>query len=224
MKRKHTRNPRVIYPRGTRLLNVKEYVDEIAFEENKDINFDKVSYMSRDKIWWRCKKCNSIYEMAPSNRMMGKGCPYCAGSRVNKTNSMASKYPEVLEHWDWDLNTVLPDEIVAGQSKRRIQLKCPKCKRRYESSSQCWILAKEKCPYCRRHMESILDYERSLAQLYPTLIQEWDFSKNDADPAHMAALSTKEMYWRCYECGKTWKAQIRQRVNGKRRCPNCYPI
>lgn len=222
MKRKHTRNPRITYPRGTRLLDVKEYINEIAFEENKDIDFKKISYMSRDKIWWRCDKCKSLYEMSPSSRMIGKKCPYCAGKRVNETNSLANKYPEVLEHWDYDLNTMLPDKVLAGDIYKKVHFKCPKCKRRYRASISGWIRAKEHCPYCRDHIDAILNYENSLVCKYPMLILDWNFSKNDADPAHMSPSSLKEMYWRCSRCGESWKAQIRMRVNGRKKCPNCY--
>lgn len=223
MKRKHTRNPRVIYPRGTKLLNVKEYVDEIAIEENKGVDFDKLTYMDRNKIWWKCNKCNSLYEMSPSSRMIGKACPYCAGKRVNATNSLEGKYPEVLDHWDWDLNVVLPNKILAGEIYKKINFICPKCKRRYKTSVSGWIKAKECCPYCRDHIYAVLKYENSLAGKYPMLIMDWDFSKNNEDPAHMSPSSLKEMHWRCSSCGETWKAQVRMRVNGRKKCPNCYP-
>jgi len=48
-----------------------------------------VTLKSGVKVWWLCQKRHS-YEMAVCERTRGRGCPYCAGRRVNKDNCLAS--------------------------------------------------------------------------------------------------------------------------------------
>lgn len=66
-------------------------------DKNKKTPFE-YTYGSGDAVWWYCFKCKSVYDMPIYLRgNMGCGCPYCAGKRVNHTNSLFVTNPEVAK-------------------------------------------------------------------------------------------------------------------------------
>ncbi len=64
--------------------------------------------------------------------------------------------------------------------------------------------------------------DRSLAEIAPYLIAEWDYEKNfGLKPESVPAHSAIKAWWRCKECGYSWKAVVASRVRGNG-CPACY--
>jgi very-short-patch-repair endonuclease len=71
-------------------------------------------------VWWKCKYGHTWQSIIKS-RSQGSGCPTCAknnaGDRVRKWSlrkagqSFAEAYPEILEEWDYQKNTLQPTEI-----------------------------------------------------------------------------------------------------------------
>lgn len=52
-------------------------------------------------MWWICPKCASAYSSSACDRTTyGVSCPYCAGRKVNETNSLASLRPDLSSEWD----------------------------------------------------------------------------------------------------------------------------
>ena len=63
--------------------------------------------------------------------------------------------------------------------------------------------------------------EKSLANLAPNLLVDWDYEKNTAIPPELIpALSSKKVWWKCNMCGNEWQASAAHRFNG-RGCPEC---
>lgn len=91
--------------------------------ENKKTPFEHL-YGSEEFVWWNCSDCDSEYEMMIVHRTRQNcGCPYCAGKRVNKTNSLWTTHPEVAKL------LVNPDRghnITSGRSTRE-KFKCNEC-------------------------------------------------------------------------------------------------
>lgn len=75
-------------------------------ERNAPLTPKTVSYGSKKKLWWHCRKGHS-WQAAVYNRSAGAGCPYCAGKAVmhdrkslysrNKRNSRAILCPDAFE-------------------------------------------------------------------------------------------------------------------------------
>jgi len=75
-------------------------------ERNAPLTPKTVSYGSKKKLWWHCRKGHS-WQAAVYNRSAGSGCPYCAGKAVmhdrkslysrNKRNSRAILCPDAFE-------------------------------------------------------------------------------------------------------------------------------
>ena len=75
------------------------------------------------KFWWICP-LGDEYETSISNRVGGKGCPYCAGKKANQRNSVAALRPDLVAEWEPELNGgLLPTDFVTG-SDQKITWKC----------------------------------------------------------------------------------------------------
>lgn len=59
-----------------------------------------------------------------------------------------------------------------------------------------------------------------LKTLYPTLILDWDFKKNEKSPDEFLPHSRQKVSWMCHKCGYEWNAYIYSRTAGNG-CPAC---
>lgn len=72
--------------------------------------------------------------------------------------------------------------------------------------------------------------KKSMAELRPDLLEEWDYTKNgDLSPYSLPYGTSKKVWWICKTCQNSWEAQVRHRVkrflDGKviygTGCPKC---
>lgn len=98
------------------LKDNKELVEKYDFEKNREagIEFETLTARSSAKVWWKCKECGNSWfaTIASQNDTIKHGCPYCSGRLVikGKTDLMSQK-PEIVNEWDFEKNTITPDEI-----------------------------------------------------------------------------------------------------------------
>ena len=104
------------------LCDNEELVSKYDFEKNNDVDFYSLKARSSKKVWWKCYACNNSWyaTIASQNDKIKHGCPYCSGRMVVKgKNDLLSRYPSVVrEWWDYEKNTVEPDEISIASSKK----------------------------------------------------------------------------------------------------------
>jgi rubrerythrin len=89
-------------------------------DKNGSLLPSHVTYGSQKYVWWICKKCNHEWEAKIHNRTIGgTGCPYCAGHKHHKENSLGVLYPESLEEWHPTKNgDMTPFDVTKGTSKK----------------------------------------------------------------------------------------------------------
>jgi hypothetical protein len=96
-------------------------------KEFSNKNLKKTNEISRgtsDKYWWNCDECRSEYDMDVVKRTgSGIGCPYCSGHRVNHTNCLATKYPELASEWHPSKNKQTSKEVTSS-SRKKVWWKC----------------------------------------------------------------------------------------------------
>lgn len=106
---------------------------------------------SNKYAWWLCPKgSDHIWKSKIEDRTRyGKGCPFCHGKRVSKTNSLASRYQHVAKEWHSDLNGDLLPSAVTAFSRKKVWWQCR------VDSSHVWQAAISNrtgngsgCPYC----------------------------------------------------------------------------
>lgn len=134
---------------------------EVALEwhptKNEKLLPTEVTLHSNRKIWWICSTCGTEWQTSVHNRAIGHSCPKCRvekqkqnanQNRLKKNGSLADTHPLLISEWDFEKNTMLPTEIVAGSAKKA-WWKCSKCGHEWQAV----IHTRSKgvgCPNCYR--------------------------------------------------------------------------
>ena len=187
-----------------------DLAEEWNWEKNGELTPSDVTCGSNKKVWWMCKYGHE-WMASINNRNRGTGCPYDAGKKVHKNNSLATLRPDLAEEWNYKKNRDLtPSDVTCGSDKKVWW----KCRNGHE-----WEATVDKrnrgrkCPFCSK--------AKSLATVKPELAIEWNHEKNgDLTPNDVTCGSKKKVWWKCKE-GHEWEASIDNRNRGTR-CPKCW--
>ncbi len=135
---------------------------------------------------------------------------------IEKENSLASKYPEIANQWNYEKNLSLKPEMIMPSSNKKIWWKCSE-----GHEWQATIANRNSgngCPYCSGRLA--VKGKNDLQILNPDLANEWDFEKNgDLKPEDFTANSGIKVWWKCSK-GHEWQARITDRNKGQC-CPYC---
>jgi len=121
-----------------------QLVNEWHPSKNGNLTPKDVTPKSNKKAWWQCKKGHE-WEAVISSRSKS-GCPYCAGNRVTRETSLATKKPNLAQEWHPTKNGKLtPEDITSGSNKKVWWL----CKRGHEWEAVIYSRSNGNgCPYC----------------------------------------------------------------------------
>lgn len=177
---------------------------------------------SNKDVWWTCPKdAGHDYAASPAARFRGNGCPYCAGKKVNASNSVAGTKPLLASEWD-PANDRRPEDVAAGSDYAAAWL----CR---TDATHRWIAAVSSrpahgagCPFCagkRPTDRNRLDLNR------PTLAMQWHPTKNgDLTPADVTTGSNRRVWWICpQDSTHVWCVQVRARAVDGDGCKWCAP-
>ncbi|MBO4496448.1 MAG: zinc-ribbon domain-containing protein [Clostridiales bacterium] len=188
--------------------------DQWNWEKNS-ISPNSVTSGSHKNVWWKCSEGHEWMAEIKS-RQNGNGCPFCAGQRVIPgENDLLTMAPEIAEEWNYEKNKDLLPSMICEKSNRTVWWKCSEghewqakvCNRRNG----------RKCPYCSNR--KVLRGYNDFATVYPTLAEEWDYSKNILFPTDLIAGAHKKVWWKC-KYGHSWNAYVDSRVQ-EHGCPYC---
>ena len=174
---------------------------------------------SNSKVWWKCDRGHE-WLCTVSHRNEGTGCPYCSNKKVlTGYNDFATVYPELLKEWDYEKNNELgiyPDKIVFGTEKK-VYWKC--------SKNHSWMslvnsrIRGHGCPVCAN--QKVLIGYNDLVTLYPKLVKEWNYEKNNGLlPTEIVGSSNKKVWWKC-DKGHEWEDKVYNRSKKNYGCPIC---
>ena len=187
------------------------------YEKNYPTKPSEIKAGSQVKYWWTCEKGHS-YQATPNSRTASNcGCPYCSGKSVLEGyNDLATTNPEMLTLWDFEKNTVSPQSVSKG-SPAEVWWKCShnhSWKKRINSQ-----VLYNSCPICecRELVVGIND----LSTTHPELTKEWDYEKNNCLPTQVTRTHNKYVWWKCADCGFSWKQKVNARVRAGIGCPRC---
>lgn len=210
---------------------------------NGDLDPYKLGQHTHRKVWWRCRECGHEWQSSPNERTSaGRGCPACGrrrsvaatvarnrSLRVARERSIAVVRADLLEEWHPTKNGDLDPFTVAAGSERRVWWRCstPDCGREWQAVVGDRAKRGLGCRACayRRAAErrARADAARSLAALYPHLLDEWHPIRNgDLDPYAIKPGSERRLWWHCSYCGRDWQAPPMSRRHSPRGgCPTC---
>jgi len=182
--------------------------------KNGDLTPFDVFPKSGRKVWWICEYGHE-WEARIAGRSNGKGCPYCSGHKLGKTNCLSANFPEVAKEWHPKKNGDLTPFDVMQKTDRKVWWLC-KFGHKWKAAVSSRVNGRG-CPYCAGQRAT---KENNFAVKSPHLISEWHAKKNgDLTPYDFLPKSDKEIWWLCKK-GHEWKAQIKKRTRGDN-CPFC---
>lgn len=206
-----------------------ELLDEWDYERNNGLLPESLSIGSNKKVWWKCKKCGSSFTTSIGRKIEYSNCPYCSAKKVNETNSLEKRFPNLMKYWDKEKNFgILPSKLYYN-SKKNVWWICESCGLSYKMPVCSRIKAKTNyCSNCKhkhigdKNRLNSLNENNTLLKCFPEIAKDWDYVKNNPwKPDDFTIGSGKKVWWKCKKCGNEWQATIYNRTNGTR-CPNCY--
>lgn len=193
-------------------------------DRNTVVPTDVKMKSSTVKVWWRCPK-NPVhtYDATPADRARGNGCPYCAGKRVDATNSVAGRAPHLLAEWDHEHNDRSPKEVAAGSDYRAHWICAKDPEHRWQATAASRVTLGVGCNICGGKTPG--NHNRFDLHAPAFLVTQWHPTRNgDLRPEHVTVSSNKMVWWRC-DRGHEWEARIRDRTGSRPTgCPMCAPV
>jgi hypothetical protein len=191
--------------------------------ENGELTPKDVVPGSQKKVWWRCNRNpKHEWEAVVSGRNSGNGCPYCAGRKIDDSNSLFSKNPEASRLWHPLKNKDLTPHDVAPNSHKRVWCQCD-IHPEHEWQILVSNLNKGRgCPTCAKTIRKKRALETKNKKSYEKL-------KNIAKEKSGEILSEKFLgnrenhEWRCIN-GHTFTMKPRRVIEQGAWCPDCENI
>ena len=177
------------------------------------------SYGSNYSAWWQCEKDERHEWQMPIKLRTGQnqGCPYCSGTRVSASNSIANQRTDLLRLWDYVLNDIAPDQVSIG-SHRIVWWHCP---HKGGHSYQMAVKAKAGGGGCAVCSGNQVVPQLSFGALYPEQAQYWDKSNNgELGPFQVTPFSGRRVFWSC-EHGHRWQLPVAKMTVNRRGCLEC---
>lgn len=206
-------------PEGESLMDHHAWVADVWSPENS-LGPDAYHKKSHHVAKWICAtNPGHLYEAKIADRARSgrTGCPFCKGPRISFERSLASLKPIVALQWDKDKNG--KDASVVGASSDKKGWFICSAGHSYERRIASTKENTNNCTHCRLEAEK----DKSLVQLFPFLLQDWDYPKNEAiglDAQTVSALAqSRNAHWKCCKCEHEWEAQVQSRTRTKTRCP-----
>jgi hypothetical protein len=87
--------------------------------KNGETTTNDITKGSDKKYWWLCES-NHSYLCSVSNKVLGRGCPYCSGQKIykDKSNSLLITHPDIAQEWHPTKNgKLLPEHVTSGSSR-----------------------------------------------------------------------------------------------------------
>ena len=214
-----------------KIYGFKDKYPELYNHVHKDslALFDKPFVGSKQMVKWVCDKGPdhvweselgkkiSSYNHAHKCKSVGRmislvTCLYCLGRKVSVTNSLATKFPEIANEWDYEKNEgITPKDVTYGSSKL-YWWTCPNDpSHHYLASCNDRTYSHRTCPYCNG-ME--LCATNSLAVKYPEIARQWDAEKNGSlTPDQILPSYTGKVWWKCdNHPNHSWECAVNLRV------------
>ena len=217
---------------GIRLIRIKETKDKECvvgdvIYHKANFKFMGVSYVMTHIGEFLSKICGRLISF-DVNLARDKGTIIQSYEVDREEESLEKLFPYVAAKWDYSKNGGALPRMFTAKSGHRAWWKCPTCGNEWygpiehQTNGKC--AHNNRCPRCIRAKNLAgLASGYSLKTLHPEIAQEWDESRNEGLRADMVTPGSKRVvWWRCSQCGKSWKSSIKARViNGQCGCRAC---
>ena len=186
-------------------------------ERNLPLTPQSISYGSKRKVWWVCKKGHA-WSAQVKSRVAGSGCPVCSNREIRPAeNDLASRFPELAGQWHPSKNGTLTPDAVAPGTSRKVWWRCEKG-HEWQASVASRVSGCG-CPVCSGRQ--VVAGENDLASSFPAIAAQWHPTKNRAlTPQQVTPSSNRKVWWSCKE-GHAYQAVVAIRTMRGDGCPYC---
>ena len=205
------------------LADYPELLLQLHPDNNPNLAPESLSYGSNIKLHWRCDVADDhVWQASVKERAAnGRGCPFGAGKRVSKSNSLRSIHPDLAAMWHPTKNgEVTPDDVTAGSGKK-FWWKCGEGDdHEFEAQPVALKEGRASCPYCNGRK---IGNDNNLKHYFPEIAKEWHPIKNDMlQPDAVYFKSTKKVWWQCsVHDSHEWQMTVNNRTMNGQKCPYC---
>ncbi|MBP2386339.1 zinc-ribbon domain-containing protein [Paeniglutamicibacter kerguelensis] len=192
---------------------------EWDWDANKDVTPYTVSLGSNKKVGWRCGQGHPYSAYIANRTAHDTGCPYCASKAVLAGyNDIPTTHPQLASLWDEHANGNLKiTEISAGNSAKKIRLRCPKG-HRFTRTPAKLVATEGRCPVCFGRV--LVPGLNDVATLRPDAAEWWHPTKNGKlTPKQVKPKSERNVWWLCPERHEFQRTVVYQCSRKKLTCP-----
>jgi len=204
---------------------------------------------SETKVWWQCPvKLEHVYEtMVYSRTGAGSGCHFCSGHKLDPSNSLQMKFPELAAELHPTMNGGLKAIDVSYGSKLDAWWMCRRDKtHEWPEPVYHRTQHQSECPYCSGyyltdenrfstcHPEIAAEFHPTKnRKLWPELQGSWRPNQNrrvppkaretnrKLRPSDLSVNSHEYVWWKCRARDHVWQAVVADRVRYQSGCPIC---
>jgi hypothetical protein len=150
---------------------------EWDWEKNNELGIDPTTILYGNRSiepYWKCENGHS-WRICVADRAAGHGCPYCSNKKILiGYNDLATTHPHLLDEWDYEKNTILPTEIIAGNKTIDIWWKC-KCGNSWKAHVYDRSIGGG-CPECARRQKTSYPEQKlfhHIKQYFPDAVNSY---------------------------------------------------
>lgn len=128
-----------------------------------------------------------------------------------------TEYTRFLDEYDINKNIIPVNLAKAYNNKEKYWWYC----KEHDYSWQDYPDNRMKCPTPPCCSGKRATKTNNFAVLFPELLKDWDYAKNEDDPYNILPGTHKRVYWKCHLCGHEWSTKLYSRTNQTADCPEC---
>ena len=157
-----------------KLPEVKKFWD---YEKNYPLTPSDVSYGSKEKCWLKCEKKHSFETVVGriKSKFGNKSsfCTICSGHKVIHETSFGSRFPQLLNEWDFEKNDEINPFTLPTTIIKDFWWVCSKCNNSFKQRLANRTIQKSGCPKCaeKKRKKTMLEVALNRRKKYMSLRQ-----------------------------------------------------
>lgn len=214
-------------------IELGEALNEYWDWEKNTVNPYCISKYSHLKVWIKCtnpdvsyinkipyKNYHKSYEVSVASFSNGTRCPYCNSFASHKTHHMDSfahyhiinTDTDFLEKYWSNKNTLDPWEL-SHNSSNHVWIICQENEYHGDYFIACYTFTTGvRCGKCHPNCGNTHEFD-SIGYLYPELVMNWNYDKNEYTPFEVPPNSSKKFWFTCANCGSDYQIRPNNLVN-----------
>lgn len=208
-----------------------------CFSDKNDKRPHEIAFWSRKKYIFKCDVCHHEIHQQIVGVTSGKAwCGFCANRRlcpleedclVCYQKTFAHHSPEKALCWNYEKNTLWPDEVVYG-SGSKFWFTCSKCKHDFQQTLD-KVTRKDNrwCAFCYNFRlcpvprDCSTCFQKTFAGKYPEKARCWSETRNKLRADQVVFGSRSKFWFKCDECEHEFRMGLDSIKTKGLWCPEC---